>query len=215
MDDEVYADMLAMLASDIGVATPSLNSPLSALNSPLSTLHSPLSTLARGEVFPTNIAPVISRDGPMAIKWGFPQWKGAGVIINARAETAAEKNMFRKPLLERRCIVPSSGFYEWRHVGGQNSRSAGQKKKEKFLLRIPGERFLFMAGIINIFKGADGNDYSAFVILTTTANESVAPIHDRMPVILAPYERDRWLRDSTFMESALHRAGPALALEIQ
>jgi len=215
LDDEAYADIFASLiefkqspvAGAIVGAAPGAalgSTPGAALGSTLGAL----AALARGEVFPTNIAPVIAGDGPMAAKWGFPRWKGAGVIINARAETAFEKSMFRRPLLERRCVVPSNGFYEWSHVGGQ-------KKKDKFLLRVPGERVLFMAGMMSIFPGADGNDYSAFVILTTNANESVSTIHDRMPVILAPDERDRWLRDGAFMESALHRAGPALALEMQ
>jgi len=177
-------------------------------NAPNSTLHSPLSTLAKGEVFPTNIAPVITRDGAADIgvygyKWGFPHWKGAGVIINARAETALERKMFCKPLLERRCVIPSSGFFEW-------SRATGNNKKNKYLLRRPGERILYMAGMVNIFRDASGSEYSAFVILTTAANDSVAPIHDRMPVILAQDERDYWLNDNKFMEHALYRPGPEL-----
>jgi len=156
-----------------------------------------------GEVFPANIAPVITCDGAEAVKWGFPHWKGSGVIINARAETSSEKPMFRKPLLNRRCVIPSSGFYEWDRVGGG-------KKKNKYLLRRPGEHVLFMAGMINIFRDDAGQDYSAFVILTTAANSSVAPIHDRMPVILAPGERDQWLSDNGFMEYALRRPGPEL-----
>ena len=165
------------------------------------------SYLAKGEVFPSNIAPVFTKSGAEAVKWGFPHWKNASVIINARAETALEKNMFKKPLLERRCVIPSSGFYEW-------SRAGSGKKKDKFLLRHPGERVLYMAGMINTFRDATGSTYSAFVILTTAANESVAAIHDRMPVILAPDERDRWLSDDDFMEHALHRPGPELESEL-
>jgi len=189
--------------------------------------------LAKGEVFPTNTAPVITAVGAEAIKWGFPKWKGAGVIINARAETALDKNMFRKPLLERRCVIPSSGFFEWDHAGGNISDITGgnisdktggsisdkdrivtnaKKKKDKYLLRRPGERVLYMAGMVNQFRDADGIQYNAFVILTTAANEWVAPLHDRMPVILAPDERDRWLTDAGFMEHALSRAGPELSL---
>ena len=195
------------------------------------------SSLARGEVYPTNIAPVITLDGAVAAKWGFPKWKGAGVIINARAETALEKNMFRKPLLESRCVIPSSGFFEWDHGGagvssgviigasadassrdfaGTNSgASTGAKKnKDKYLLRLPGERLLYMAGMASRFRDAAGIEYSAFVVLTTAATGSAASIHDRMPVILAPDERDRWINDAGFMEHALRRAGPELALEM-
>ena len=161
--------------------------------------------IVRGEVFPTNSAPVITRVGAVAAKWGFPHWKSAGVIINARAETALEKNMFKKPLLTQRCVVPSSGFFEW-------DRAGGGKKKEKYLLRLPGERVLYMAGIMNTFRDASGCDYSAFVILTTAANESVAQIHDRMPVILAHDEKDMWNSDDAFMKTALLRPGPELSL---
>ena len=165
------------------------------------TMASPLSF----EVFPTNVAPVITGGGALAIKWGFPHWKNSGVIINARAETALEKNMFRKPLLERRCLVPSSGFFEWAHV-------SGRKKKDKYLLRLPGENILYMAGMTGVFRETSGEEYSAFVILTTGASDSVASIHDRMPVILAPDERDAWIGDAGFMEYALQRPGPELVL---
>ena len=160
-----------------------------------------LTGITIGEVFPTNIAPVIAQGGVAAVKWGFPHWKSAGVIINARAETALEKNMFRAPLLNRRCVVPSCGFYEWRRTGGS-------KKKDKYLLRLPGERMLYMAGMIGLFSEADGSEYSAFIILTTTASASIASIHNRMPVILTPDERDGWIKDAGFMEYALHRPGP-------
>jgi putative SOS response-associated peptidase YedK len=164
--------------------------------------------LVIGEVFPTNIAPVITCDGVETVKWGFPSWKGTGVIINARAETAFNKNMFRKPLLNRRCVIPSGGFYEW-------ARTDGGKKKNKYLLRHQEERVLYMAGMIGVFRDTAGCDYNSFVILTTAANSSVAPIHNRMPVILAHDERDCWLRDDEFIKYALQRTGPGLFLEVQ
>ena len=164
---------------------------------------------ARGEIFPTNIAPIIASEGAAVAKWGFPHWKNASVIINARAETALEKSMFRKPLLDRRCVVLSSGFYEWDRSG-----AGGRKKKDKYLLRFQGQSLLCMAGMINIFRDAAGDEYGAFVILTTGASESVARIHDRMPVILSAEERDLWIGDPGFMEYALHRPGPDLTLEM-
>ncbi|MCL2125357.1 MAG: SOS response-associated peptidase [Oscillospiraceae bacterium] len=164
-----------------------------------------LLNIARGEIFPTNTAPLITRDGIAAAKWGFPHWKNASVIINARAESALEKTMFRKPLLERRCIVPSNGFYEW-------DRTGSKKKKDKYLLRMPETDVLFMAAMINIFKDADGSAYSAFVILTTAASDTVAGIHDRMPVIVMPDELDSWINDANFLDFALHRSGPELEL---
>jgi len=193
IEDEAYADILQIL-HDLNAGSASRNGGFS------------VDEAVRGEVFPTNIAPVITDNGVAAVKWGFPHWKKSGVIINARAETALEKRSFQKPLRERRCVVPSSGFYEW-------GRSGGGKLKDKFLLRRPGEHLLYMAGMVNTFRDALGAEYNAFVILTTSANDSVSPIHDRMPVILAADEVDLWTRDDGFMEYALHRTGPELEPE--
>lgn len=167
--------------------------------------------VATGEIFPTNFAPVLQLDGgmltPGAGVWGFPKWDGKGVIINARAETALDKPTFKRPLLERRCVIPSTGFYEWRHV-------EGRAKKDKYLLRLPDTKILYMAGMMNSFKDAEGKPYEAFCILTTGANPSVAPVHDRMPVILQPDERERWLTDGEFMVRVLERVGPELVLTL-
>jgi len=166
--------------------------------------------VATGEIFPTNLAPVLwmeaNRLSPKPVLWGYPKWDGKGVIINARAETALEKNMFRKSLLERRCVIPSTGFYEWQHV-------EGKKKKDKYLLRLPESKMLYMAGMTGFFKDATGQPYEAYCILTTASNESVQPIHDRMPVILMPDEREAWLTDEGFMQHVLERAGPELTLD--
>ena len=166
--------------------------------------------VATGEIFPTNLAPVLwmeaNRLAPKPVLWGYPKWDGKGVIINARAETALTKNMFRKSLLERRCVIPSTGFFEWLHV-------EGKKKKDKYLLRLPDTEMLHMAGMSGTFKDTAGQPYEAFCILTTAANESVQPIHDRMPVILSPNEREAWLTDNDFMSHVLERAGPELVFE--
>ena len=69
---------------------------------------------------------------------------------------------------------------------------------------------LYMAGMIDVFHDASGFDYSAFVILTTAASDSVAPIHDRMPVILASDELDNWVKSDACVQSILHRPGPEL-----
>jgi len=156
-----------------------------------------------GEIYPTNIAPVMTTEGPTVMKWGYPKWKGSGVVINARSETAAEKSMFRSSLSCRRCVVPSSGFYEWTHDSGP---------KEKYLLQVPSSSTLYMAGIYNTFRDEHGVQYSAYVILTTAANESVATLHDRMPVILRPGEMDAWLHDDAATQNLISRMGPNLDL---
>ena len=198
LEDEAYADILQIL-HNLKMAKKSAAGGLSQEE-----LKS--GGFVRGEIFPTAIAPVCTSDGIVAIKWGFPHWKNSGVIINARAETASEKKMFSKPLRERRCVVPSSGFYEWDH--GDN------KQKDKYFFRRPDENTLYMAGIVGTFRDTAGTQYSAFAILTTVANGSVSQIHDRMPVILAPDELQHWIDDDDFSEYALHRPGPGLVSKL-
>lgn len=133
-----------------------------------------------GEIFPTNQAPILVAQGDslaaQAVGWGFPRFGSSGVIINARSETAGEKRTFKNCLTARRCVVPSTGFYEW---DGQ---------KQKFQFREPGRGVLYMAGLYNDFDGE-----RRFVILTTAANASMADIHDRMPVILQRGELLDWV----------------------
>lgn len=218
IDDEAFADMYLILneliqkmagESHTGVDSAGVNSTgVSSSGVPSVGVPStgvPSTAIASGEIFPTNIAPVISGDGVLAARWGFTHWKNTGVLINARAETALEKVMFKKPLLERRCVIPSSGFYEWSHSGGGKG-----KQKDKFLLREPGETKLYMAGMLSSYIDSGGLRCTAFIILTTAANDTVAPLHDRMPVIVAPDEISLWIDDSVFMEHVLRRAGPGL-----
>jgi len=95
--------------------------------------------------------------------------------------------------------------------GGFNANTGKRKaKKDKFLFRKPEEKILYMAGIISTFRDESGDEYNAFVILTTAANECVEPIHDRMPVILTQDEIDLWTNDEKFTDFAIHRPGPEL-----
>lgn len=144
-----------------------------------------LARMKTGEIFPTNTVPVLAAGEARLMTWGFPKWQGPGVIINARAETALEKQTFRSSILQRRCVIPSTGFYEWSHGGGRS--------KDKYLIALPGERMLFMAGFYNEFHDKQGRPYTGFVILTAEANDSIAKLHDRMPVVLSAEERERWL----------------------
>ena len=105
-----------------------------------------LGSVSTGEIFPTNSAPVfVAQEGQVGAElmtWGFPKYQGSGVIINARAETAAEKRTFSASLRSRRCVIPTTGFFEWRQ--GEN---AGQK--EKFLFRLPDVSMVYLAGLYN------------------------------------------------------------------
>ncbi len=143
-------------------------------------------TINRGEIFPTHLVPTVAKEsdhqGVDAMVWGFPHFKGSGVIINARSETAHEKPMFRKHLATRRCLIPSTGFFEW--------SKKDPKRKTKYLFQLSETPVLYMAGIYSEFSGE-----KRFVILTTNANDSLKDIHDRMPVIVRKEYFDDWLHD--------------------
>lgn len=159
--------------------------------------------VAPGEIYPTNTAPVLLPGSggfsPRPMSWGFPQWKGPGVIINARAETVLQKPLFRQAFLSRRCVVPSAGFFEW-------AKKEGVPKKEKYLFTLPGEPVLYMAGLYN--ESPEG--LPRFVILTAAANSSMSEIHDRMPVILRKSELSSWIRSSQKASEYLARIPPPL-----
>ncbi len=171
-------------------------------------LFSPQEILAamfgvEGDRFPTasyNIAP--SRDVAAVriapegrprreialLRWGLiPSWAKdpamGNRMINARVETAPGKPAFRSAFRRRRCLVPADGFYEWRKTGG--------RKQPYYVRMADGKPFAF-AGIWERWEGPDG-DVSSCTLLTTDANDLLAPIHDRMPVIVSPDDYGRWL----------------------
>lgn len=152
-----------------------------------------------GEIFPTDRVPIlIQKKGllsPEAVTWGFPGFHGKGVIINARAETVPEKPMFRSCLQFCRCVIPSTGFYEWSHEG----------KKIKYQFNLPGAGALYMAGLYNEFKNE-----SRFVILTTAANASMAEVHSRMPVVLDRNRMERWINSEQDAVELLSEIPPEL-----
>lgn len=140
-------------------------------------------TLCTGELFPTNIVPVIAMDGrPQAMKWGFSRPNAGGVIINARSETAAQKPMFQRPLYEGRCLVPASCYFEW-------ERKSVYKKKHRISNRDAG--LLYMAGL---YRQEPNETIPRFVILTRDATEELKFLHDRMPVLLQADQQLRWLK---------------------
>jgi putative SOS response-associated peptidase YedK len=122
-------------------------------------------------------------------RWGFvPSWckdlNEGYKMINARAETVAEKPSFREAFNCRRCLVIADGFYEWKHEGG--------KKRPFYIHRRDGRPF-GMAGLYNHWTSPEGKQVCTSTIITTDANEALAPIHDRMPVILPLSETGLWL----------------------
>ncbi|MCG9890857.1 MAG: SOS response-associated peptidase [Thermosynechococcaceae cyanobacterium MS004] len=122
------------------------------------------------------------------MQWGLiPSWvkdpsKFAN-LINARAETVAEKPSFRSAFKYRRCLIPADGFYEWQKVKGGS--------KQPFHFTLTGNSIFAFAGLWESW-----NDFETFTILTTTANALLATIHDRMPVVLEPENYALWLDPS-------------------
>ena len=118
-------------------------------------------------------------------------------MINARAESVLEKPLFRQGVESRRIILPASGFYEW------------NAWKEKNIFRNRAGRILYMAGICDLFSEGE-----RFVIVTTGANESMRPVHERMPLILEPDQAEDWLYDSAATEDILHSTPALLVREL-
>jgi putative SOS response-associated peptidase YedK len=124
-------------------------------------------------------------------KWGLvPGWAKDPAIgnkmINARAETLAEKPSFRNALARRRCLIPASGFYEWRQEGS---------RKQPYLFQLADEKMFTFAGLWEHWQDAHGNELKTCTIITTQPNQVLAEYHDRMPVILGVENRWQWLED--------------------
>lgn len=123
------------------------------------------------------------------LRWGLiPSWADGPAIgnrmINARSETVAEKPAFRSALRRRRCLVIADGFYEWKKDG---------QRKVPYFVRMRDDRPFGFAGLWDAWEGADHSAIESCTLLTTEANELMWPIHDRMPVIIARGDYDRWL----------------------
>ncbi len=146
-----------------------------------------------------NIAPTdatwVVRLGPerqrelALLEWGLvPRWSKtlmqAGRPINARAETLEKKPVFREPLERRRCVVVSDGFFEWDKSG---------PVKQPLWFRPTSGGLLLLGGIWDSWKTEEGTRRQTFAIVTTAPNQEVAPVHDRMPLVLTGHDADAWL----------------------
>ena len=144
----------------------------------------------RWNIAPSQAVPVIAVPGRLELmRWGLvPSWaKDASIghkLINARAETLAEKPAFRAAFKSRRCLVPADGFYEWRPAG---------KLKVPVRVRLKGGDLFAFAGLWETWRSPEDGEVRTFTIVTTEANGLLKPVHDRMPVILKPEDEGRWL----------------------
>jgi putative SOS response-associated peptidase YedK len=126
-------------------------------------------------------------------RWGFlPGWvkdpADFPLLINARSETAAEKASFRAAMRHRRILVAASGFYEWRR-----SPKGSKEKSVAYWIRPKAGGIVAFGGLMETYMSADGAEMDTAAILTVGPNREVAPIHDRMPVVIAPEDFSRWL----------------------
>jgi putative SOS response-associated peptidase YedK len=147
----------------------------------------------RYNIAPTQPVPIVRFvDGKRQfalVRWGLlPSWvkdpKAFSLLINARGESVIDKPAFRAAMKRRRCLIPADGFYEWQKVG---------ERKRPFFVRAKGGAPLAFAGLWESWQGPNGEEMETAAIVTTRANKTLAPIHERMPVVVPPEAFDLWL----------------------
>lgn len=135
-----------------------------------------------GDIYPTYYLPIITQEKhPILSKWGFGKFDGKGVLINASAETVTDKQTFRKSFLERRCLIPASGFYEW------------DTQKNKYFFNRSDGKILYLGGFCRYEDGEN-----KFIILTKQSTPPVEKHHHRIPVIVGDNIKDYYLNDTDF-----------------
>lgn len=150
----------------------------------------------RYNIAPSQPVSIITNDKPSElsiVQWGLiPSWskdpKIGYKMINARSETVHEKPSFRTPFKYRRCLIPSSGFYEWVKT---------DDGKQPYFIHLPEQEVFAFAGLWEIWNSPEGEQVWTCTILTTQANEKISSLHHRMPVILDKEARDIWLDKET------------------
>ena len=169
------------------IAEDDLSDELSWMIDELNRKKTPEGLKTSGEIFPSDIVPVLANSRkqdvqPFAMRWGYAFPNGRP-IINARAETAAQKPMFKDGMRQRRCIIPASHYFEWERRG---------VARTKYAIRPAHADTLYLAGIYHL-ENHDGVIVPAFTILTRDAALGITFIHPRMPVLLPPDATADWL----------------------
>jgi putative SOS response-associated peptidase YedK len=167
-------------------------------------VHNPMiGSRSHFNIAPGNEMPVIVRkekDGIALMRWGLvPHWtkdlNAAQKPINARAETLLEKPMFAPLMNYGRCLVPASGFYEWKKEG---------KRKIPFYFHLPEDPLFAFAGLYDTWKSPEGTLLATYTIITCEPNNLLSDVHNRMPVILTRENEERWLSGNPLTEDDLH-----------
>jgi putative SOS response-associated peptidase YedK len=154
---------------------------------------------SRFNIAPSQMVPVIVSGSPnkaVMMKWGLvPFWakdpKIGNRLINARSETVETKPAFRTSLKRKRCLVPATGFYEWKRLG---------KEKQPYYVHMKDDSLFAFAGLYDRWKTPEGDDLFTFTIMTTEPNPMMAKIHNRMPVILQEKDEDLWLAPGELLD---------------
>lgn len=151
-----------------------------------------------GEVFTNDLtALVIDQDQQIkvvAMAWGWPGFKAGQKLINARSETVLQKSRFAQAFLTQRAVYPTNGFFEW------------TVDKQKVYFKYPNStQPVYIAGFYAYFDGQPRS-----ILLTTAPNASVAPVHNRMPLLLQKRQISSWLKDSSWAQAFLRQAMPPL-----
>ena len=178
-----------------------------------------------GDLYPADIAPVLgpNKYGNMAVfpmAWGFTHKATTKPIANCRVETADSKPLWRDSWYRRRCVIPSSWYYEWEYpVYDEDSRSMLEHrntKKIKFAIQTEGSEVTYIAGLYR-YEEHNGMQVPMFSILTREAEGTVRDIHERMPVILDKNSLQDWIRPdgdpSAVVEKALYNMVIETAVE--
>jgi putative SOS response-associated peptidase YedK len=157
---------------------------------------SPRLNAAPTELLPVIIAEAAARHVAL-FRWGLvPSWSKdasmASNLINARAETLAEKPSFREAFKKRRCLVPATSFYEWQ----TQTTADGKTHKQPMQIALPDQPIFALAGLWEQWRDPNGEQRHTFTIITTAPNSLMSQIHNRMPVILAPEQESLWLDEA-------------------
>ncbi len=152
-------------------------------------------------IAPSAVVPIVTREGLQVMHWGLiPHWakeeKIGYSMFNARAETVAEKPSYRESFSRRRCLVPATGFYEWKGEG---------KKKQPYRFSCESEEVFAFAGLYDTWKNPTSEEsITTFTIITTSANAMMHPYHDRMPVVIEKAFDDLWLSQENPKEQVVN-----------
>ncbi len=162
--------------------------------------ENPDNYLPNYNIAPTQNSPILIDNGKRIVKpmrWGLiPSWakndKFGARMINARIETLMEKPSYRNLVSRNRCIVITDGYYEWKKDGD---------KKIPYYFKDPNDKLLPMAGLYDIWKHPDGYLIPTYTVITKEAQNDIATIYNRMPVILPQEHLEKWLKTKMFSES--------------